>query len=340
MTPHFLPNLVNRSFGDPGVYLDFLFERRAILFDLGDLAPLAPRKLLRISDVLISHTHIDHFIGFDTLLRILLGREKSLRLFGPPGFLRQLESRLASYSWNLVGSYPCEFRVVGHELHPDGRVLAAGFSSRRAFAREDDSEGAFEDGLILNEADFQLRVAFLEHSLPCLAFAFQEKRHVNFMKNRLEELGAPVGPWLSEVKGAVLRDAPDHTLIRVAPGGKGLPEEMVFTLGELKERVLELVPGEKVAYVTDTAYTPENCRRIVELAQGADYFFIEATFLDADRERAADRAHLTARQAGELARAAGAARVIPFHFSPRYLGREHELRREVQEAFQGDPAER
>jgi len=335
MTPHFLPSLVNRSFGDPGVYLDFLFERRAILFDLGDLAPLAPRKLLRISDVLISHTHIDHFIGFDLLLRILLGREKSLRLFGPPGFLGQVESRLASYSWNLVGSYPCEFRVLAHELHPDGRVLRAEFGSRRAFARERCAEGELRDNLILDEANFQLRVAFLEHSLPCLAFAFQEKRHVNFKKNRLEELGAPVGPWLSEVKGAVLRDEPDQTLIRVAPGGKGLPEEMLFTLGELKDRVLEVVPGEKVVYVTDTAYTPENCRRITELAQGADYFFIEATFLEVDRGRAADRAHLTARQAGELARAAGAARVIPFHFSPRYLGREHELRREVQEAFEG-----
>ncbi|GFO67194.1 ribonuclease Z [Geomonas limicola] len=334
MTPHFLPNLVNRAFGDPGVYLDFLFERRAILFDLGDLAPLAPRKLLRISDVLISHTHIDHFIGFDLLLRILLGREKSLRLFGPPGFLHQVENRLASYSWNLVGSYPCEFRVVAHELHPDGRIVAAEFSSRRAFARENDREGLVQDGLILDEPNFQLRVAFLEHSLPCLAFAFQEKRHVNFMKNRLEELGAPAGPWLSEVKAAVLRDEPDQTLIRVAPGGKGLPEEMVFTLGELKERVLEVVPGEKVVYVTDTAYTPDNCRRIVQLAAGADYLFIEATFLEADR------AHLTARQAGELARRAGAARVIPFHFSPRYLGREHELRGEVLAAFQGEPAER
>jgi len=159
---------------------------------------------------------------------------------------------------------------------------------------------------------------------------------VNFMKNRLEELGAPVGPWLSRVKSAVLQGEPDSTLIRVAPQGPHPEQEHLFTLGELKERVLSLVPGEKVAYVTDTAYTPENRRRIVELARGADYLFIEATFLDADRERAAERAHLTARQAGELAREAGAARVFPFHFSPRYLERERELRREVEAAFLGE----
>jgi hypothetical protein len=33
---------------------------------------LAPRKLLRISDVLVTHRHMDHFAGFDQLLRVIL----------------------------------------------------------------------------------------------------------------------------------------------------------------------------------------------------------------------------------------------------------------------------
>jgi ribonuclease Z len=344
MTPHFLPSLVNRPFGDPGLFLDFLFARRAIIFDLGDLAPLSARKLLRISDVCISHTHIDHFIGFDALLRIMLGRDKHLRLCGPPGILRQVEHRLASYSWNLIGSYPTEFTLSVSELHPDGGGRRAHFSSKRAFAREREESFQTADGVIREEENFRIRVAFLEHSIPCLAYAFEEKRHVNFMKNRLEELGVPVGPWLSEVRAAVLREEPDDTRITVrrdalhaSPPPNALPPagDHVFTLGELKERVLQIVPGEKVVYVTDAAFTPRNRERIVELARGADYLFIEATFLHVDQERARDRAHLTARQAGELAREAGAARVIPFHFSPRHLRAEQELRRELREAFQG-----
>jgi len=39
--------LVNRTFGDPGVLIDLKFERRAILFDIGDISALPTRKLLR-----------------------------------------------------------------------------------------------------------------------------------------------------------------------------------------------------------------------------------------------------------------------------------------------------
>jgi ribonuclease Z len=104
--------------------------------------------------------------------------------------------------------------------------------------------------------------------------------------------------------------------------------ERHFTLGELKSGILQIVPGQKIAYVTDTACTPANAAKIVELARGADYLFIEAAFLDAERERAGERHHLTALQAGQLARQAGVARAIPFHFSPRYQGMEERLREE------------
>jgi ribonuclease Z len=72
---------------------------------MGDLAALAPRKLLRVTDVLVSHAHMDHWSGFDHFLRLSLGRERSVRLFGPPGIAAQVGHKLRAYTWNLLEGY-------------------------------------------------------------------------------------------------------------------------------------------------------------------------------------------------------------------------------------------
>ena len=105
MRPSFHPRLINDPFSDPGLFIPFLFEKRALMFDLGDLSSLSSKDLLKVSHVFVTHTHMDHFIGFDTLLRTLLGRDKTLHLFGPPDFFQHVEGKLAGYTWNLVSEF-------------------------------------------------------------------------------------------------------------------------------------------------------------------------------------------------------------------------------------------
>jgi ribonuclease Z len=72
----------------------------------------------------------------------------------------------------------------------------------------------------------------------------------------------------------------------------------------------------------------------VEFARGADVLFVEACFLDEDRERAGEKYHLTARQAGRLARLAGVKRFVLFHHSPKYRGEEERFIEEARRAFE------
>ena len=333
MKPLLIPQLVNDPFGDPAVYVDFLFERRAILFDLGDLAPLSPRKLLRVSHIFVSHAHMDHFIGFDSLVRLLLGRDRELHIFGPPGFVAQVEHRLAGYTWNLVESYLTDFTIVAWELHQDDRLVSAEFHCQRGFRRENETWRPAKGGLLIDEETMQLRAVTLDHRTPSLAFALEEKLHVNILKNRLTERGWPVGPWLAELKRAVQRAEPDETPFRLWWREGGSLREETVALGELKRTILTVEPGQKIAYVADSAYHEANASRIVALARDADYLFIEAPFPESDAERARERFHLTARRAGELAKKANVRQVVPFHFSPRYEGDEELLREEVMRAF-------
>jgi ribonuclease Z len=334
MRPIYHAALVNRSFGDPGLCIDLKFERRALLFDIGDVTSLSTRQLLRVSDVFVSHTHMDHFAGFDHLLRVCLGRDTGVRMYGPPNFIAQLEHKLAAYTWNLVESYETDFVVEAHELQADGRILRACFRSKRRFERDALAPTAARDGVLLDDPQFRVRTAaFDHHGIASLAFRFEEKTHMNVWKTRLEELHLPTGPWLTELKRQVRAEAPDSTPITIRWRDREGSRERMHTLGELRERVLEFVPGQHVAYVTDVAGHETNRTRLVDFLAGVDLLFIEAVFLQADSEHAERKAHLTARQAGDIARAAGAKEAVPFHFSPRYLDREDDLKREFEEAY-------
>jgi ribonuclease Z len=276
---------------------------------------------------------MDHFIGFDQVVRTCLGRPVQLQLFGPPGIIDQVGHRLAAYTWNLIQNYPENFGVRVTEVHPDGRALAAEFGSRSGFARRNVGARTISGGVLVDEEEFRVRGVLLDHKVPCLAFSLEETAHVNVWKTKLREMGFPTGPWLKEFKRAVLRGDADETLFRVWWRAKETIHEQMVPLGVLKERALQIVPGQKIAYVVDVVYHEDNARAIVNLARDADTLFIEATFLHQDVERAADRSHLTARQAGLLARDAGVKVLAPFHFSPRYAGQGELLRGEAEHAF-------
>jgi ribonuclease Z len=320
--------LVNDPFSDPTLFIDFRFGRRALLFDLGDLTALSARELSRVSHAFLSHTHMDHFAGFDRLLRLCLHRLAPLHLVGPPGFLDQVEHKLRAYTWNLLDAGSLDFRLTVTEFDGERVGRVGEFRAQEAFRLRPLPSPALPAGTLLDEEEFRVESVALDHGTPCLAFAFQEKLRINVWREGLDQLGLAVGAWLNDAKRAVRRGAADDSLVHVREGSS-------VPLGRLKQHALRTTKGHRTAYVVDAAFHAANCAKILALAGGADQLFIETAFLQQDAELAAERRHLTAAQAGMLAAKAGAARVVPFHFSPRYIGREDDLRRELEAAWRG-----
>ena len=331
MRPCFHPRLLNGPFDDPGLFIPFLFENRALLFDLGDLSCLSPKDILKTSHVFITHTHMDHFIGFDRLLRLLLGREKKVYLFGPRGFIKNVEGKLAGYSWNLAEKYNYRLQLVLTEVRSDYTVTKSYHCRDKFVSREKAIKAPFS-GRLHDEAGFSISGVILDHGLPCLGFSVHESFHINIVRAGLEELGLKTGPWLSRFKQELYSQSdPDSNFeVETADGKKAKR----FALGELKHRIARITPGQKITYITDVIYNDANRAKIIEFAKNSDCLFIEAVFLHKDREIARNKLHLTARQAGELAASSGAKQFTIFHFSPRYLGLEKLLYQEAAEAFE------
>jgi len=335
MTPSFSSYLVNPPFGDPGLYVEIRWARRALLFDLGENEALGPTRLLRATDVFVSHTHMDHFIGFDRLLRIMLGRGKALRLYGPPGLIENVAGKVRGYTWNLVEDYPLTIEV--REFHTR-QVRQALFRAKDGFLPVEGTpeiHAAEAPFPVLTDPMFTISATPLNHRIPSFAYALQEKFHVNVHKERLRAAGLPVGSWLKEVKQHLWDGRPDDYRFTATLFFEHRKEQREFVLGEVRDRFVTITRGQKIAYVVDARFDEENGARIVELARGADVFYCEAPYLERDAGKAQERFHLTARQAGLLARQAGVRDLVVFHFSPRYTGQGDLLYREAREEFLG-----
>jgi len=333
MKPSFHPRLINDSFSDPGLFIPFLYEKRALLFDLGDLSKLSARDLLKISHIFVTHTHMDHFIGFDALLRLLLGRDKEIYLFGPSDFTQKVEAKLSSYTWNLIENYENTLCIHVTEIKRE-KILRQRYSSKKRFKPDGTPQEIPFTGNLISEEHFSVNAVILDHKIDCIGLTLKENFSINIIKEGLKELGLQVGPWLREFKKAIYEGANSDLNFTVVWQDKDkIIRQKNFTLCDLKEKIAMISPGQKITYIADMIGSPENITKAVDLAQDSNTLFIEAAFLDKDKDMAQRKYHLTAKEAGLVARRARVKELTLFHFSPRYFGQEKELIQEAMTAF-------
>lgn len=312
--------LVNGVFGDPLLHIRLRHQRRSLLFDLGQADRLPARIAHQITDVFVTHAHFDHIGGFPGLLRARIGELPPCRLYGPPGLAAQVAGMVSGILWDRAGTRaPC-FEIT--ELHGQRLVrhrVTAGEGAARALGG-----GATDDGVLLAEPGLRVRAVTLDHGTPVLAFAFEPTRQLCVRKERLAAREWPPGRWLGELKRRVLADECDAPV--------ALPDGSRVAAGMLADELLLMRPGSRLVYATDLADTSANRERLTAFAHGADVLVCEAPFLQRERAQAARTGHLTARACGEIAAAAGVARLVPFHFSRRHGAEPDAIYAEVMEA--------
>ena len=170
-------------------------------------------------------------------------------------------------------------------------------------------------GTALHGDGYRVEAFPTDHRIRSIGFSLvEDERPGRFDVEAARARGVPAGPLFGQLQRGEGVTLPDGRLVR--------PEEVV---GPPR-------PGRRVVISGDT----RPCDATIAAAEGADLLVHEATFGDAEQERALYTKHATAREAAIVAREARAARLMLTHLSARYDQEPEALLREAQEEL--DPA--
>lgn len=251
-----------------GIYIDYKGE--GILVDCGEGSQrqmnIAGINRLKVKKVLISHWHGDHVSGLIGLIQTLGNTDEpgSLVIYGPKGTEERMNHLLQSCIFDL------RIKIDIKELNIRKKTV------------------------ILENENFIIEAVPLDHSVPCVGYAFIEKDKRKINLEKAKKLGLVEGPLIGKLQKGESVKIKDKTIH---------PDD-----------VSTIKKGKKVAFIMDTALT-ESC---YELAENADVLISEATFESSKVEKASQFKHLTAEQVALVANRSGVKKLILTHFSQRY----------------------
>jgi ribonuclease Z len=127
-------------------------------------------SFMRITKVLITHFHGDHFLGLPGLVQsmYLNSRKKPLHIYGPPGTTRIISSLLK------LGYFSPTFEIILHDL---------------------------DDDTVVEEMHYKIKARRVEHSVPTLGYCIEEyPRPGRFNRERALKLGVPEGPLFRKLQ--------------------------------------------------------------------------------------------------------------------------------------------
>ncbi|MBI1971061.1 ribonuclease Z [Candidatus Woesearchaeota archaeon] len=252
-----------------GLFLRYRTE--GLLFDCGEATQrqlnIAGISRQAVTRIFLTHWHGDHMGGLIGLLQTITHGEegdKHIELYGPKGSAKRAEHLL-------------QVSVFDKSLHLDVKEL-------------------WPKGVekVLETDRYAIFAAQMNHSTPCIGFAFVEKDARNVNMPLLKRMGVREGSHLKQLQEGK----------SIVYQGKKIDVEAATTVKK----------GKKFVYITDTYL----CKEAVELAKDADILVLESTYSNALQEKAEQYKHLTSSMAATIAVQANVKKLILTHFSQRY----------------------
>jgi ribonuclease Z len=253
----------------PAIALEYFSDYRdVLLFDCGEGTQKQLMKsnvsFMQIKKIFISHWHADHFAGLIPLIQTMNLEKKNdpLTIYGPEA------ERFVSDIVDL-GYFGLRFPVKAVDVPFEGSEIS-----------------------VVDETDdYRILSIPVYHSVPTVAFCFEEKNKWNLDDKKLDKFGIKRGPWLKRLKKE---------------------GEIEFKGKKVKiENVGHVKKGLRVVYSGDT----RPCENIVKISKDADLLIHDGTFLEED---VGSKAHADVKEAARMAKKANVKELILTHISRRY----------------------
>ena len=296
----FLPEIKSKIGEDISILIKLDNYSFNFICECGNASELTVKECQYTEAIFISHTHIDHFINFDFILRHQIGIGRRIIICGPEGITKQVQSKIKGYQWNLIEKNAITYEI--REIKTDGQIQRSEINPpewKIIPLPQNDSEGLYKN------KRFTVDYTILDHKTDSIAYLFKEYDTVKINMSGTKFKG---GSWVRELKTA-FENNKEKQLIRI--------EENEFEAKDLFH-LMETKPGEKIGVIMDHAANEENHQKIKSLFDNCDKVFIESFYKAEDKEFAKTHYHSYSSASAKIMKACKVKIAIPVHFSRKY----------------------
>lgn len=226
-------------------------------------------------------------IGFNRLCAVFISHIHGDHCFGLIGMLS---------SFGLLGRTMPLSIYAPKEFKPVLDMLLATFCSDFDYEIRFHAVDTTRRAVIYEDRSLTVESIPLRHRLPCAGFLFREK------------------PTLPHIRRDMIDfyHIPISQINNIKNGASWTDEDGNVVSNSRLTRPAD--PPRSYAYCSDTCYLP----RLHEQLLGTTCIYHESTYANADIEKARQYYHSTAEQAAQVARDAGAGRLLLGHYSSKY----------------------